>query len=56
MAGPIRLKLGGMVKGMYENILPKEFFGSVNVDRGQVGGPQVPFLGHGDDKETPYWA
>ena len=56
MAGPIRLKLGGMVKGMSENVLAKEFFGSVNVDRGQVGGPQVPLLGYGDDKETPYWA
>ena len=53
MAGPIRLKLGGMVDGMCENVLAKEFFGSVEVDRGQVSGPQVPPLGHGDDKETP---
>ena len=49
MAGPIRLKLGGMVEGMQENVLAKEFFGSVEVDRGQVSGG-------GDDKETPNWA
>ena len=53
MAGPIRLKPGGMVEGMGENVLAKEFFGSVEVNRGQVGGPQVPLLGRGDDKETP---
>ena len=53
MAGPIRLKLGGMVEGIAENDLAKEFFGSVNVDRGQFCGPQVPLLGRGDDKETP---
>ena len=29
MAGPIKLKLGGMVEGMCENVLAKEFFGSV---------------------------
>ena len=56
MAGPIRLKVGGMVEGMQENVLAKEFFGSVEVDRGQVSGPQVPLLGRGDDKETPNWA
>ena len=56
MAGPIRLKLGGMVEGMGENVLAKEFFGSVEVDRGQVSGPQVPLVGSGDDKETPNWA
>ena len=56
MAGRIRLKLGGMVEGMQENVLAKEFFGSVEVDRGQVGGPRVPLLGHGDDNETPNWA
>ena len=56
MAEPMRLKLGGMIKGMGENVLAKEFFGSVEVDRGQVSGPQVPLLGHGDDKETPNWA
>ena len=56
MAGPIKLKLGGMVEGMGENVLAKEFFGSVEVDRGQVSGPQVPLLGRGDDKETPNWA
>ena len=54
--GPIGLKLGGMIKGMHENVQKKEFFGSVDVDRGQVGGPQVPLLGRGDDKETPVWA
>ena len=56
MAGPIRLKVGGMVEGMQENVLAKEFFGSVNVDRGQVCGPQVPLLGRGVDKGTPNWA
>ena len=56
MAGPIGLKLGGMIKGMQENVLAKEFFGSVEVDQGQVSGPQVPLLGHGDEKETPNWA
>ena len=56
MAGPIRLKLGGMVEGMQENVLAKEFFVSVKVDQGQVSGPQVPLLGRGDDKETPNWA
>ena len=56
MAGRIGLKLGGMVEGMGENVLAKEFFGSVEVDRGQVSGPQVPLLGRGDDKETPNWA
>ena len=54
--GPIGLKLGGMIKGMQENVHEKEFFGSVEVDRGQVGGPQVPLLGSGDDKETQNWA
>ena len=56
MAGPMGLKLGGMVEGMQENVLAKEFFGSVKVDRGQVSGPQVPLLGRGDDKETQNWA
>ena len=56
MAGRIELKLGGVVEGMGENVLAKEFFGSVEVDRGQVSGPQVPLLGRGDDKETPNWA
>ena len=49
---PIRLKLGRMIKGMHENVPKKKFFGSVDVDRGQVSGPQVPLLGRGDDKET----
>ena len=44
MAGRIRLKLGGIAEGMQENDLAKEFFGSVNVGRGQVGGPQVPLI------------
>ena len=56
IAGPSELKLGGMVEGICENVLAKEFFGSDEVDRGQVGGPQVPLLGRGDDKETPVWA
>ena len=56
MAIMIRLKLDGMVEGMGENVLAKEFFGSVKVDRGQVSGPQVPLLGRGDDKGTPSWA
>ena len=56
MAGLIKLKLDGMVEGMCENVLAKEFFGSVEVDRGQVSGPLVPLLGHGDEKETPNWA
>ena len=34
MAGPIKLKLSWMVEGMQENVLAKEFFGSVKVDRG----------------------
>ena len=56
MAGRIRLKLGGMVEGMQENVLAKKFFGSVEVDQGHVSGPQVPLLGRGDDKETQNWA
>ena len=52
MAVPIKLKLGGVVEGMQENVLAKEFFGSVKVDRGQVSRPHVPLLGCGDDKET----
>ena len=38
IAGRIGLKLGGMVEGMCQNVLVKEFFGSVEVDRGQVTG------------------
>ena len=56
MAGQIRLKLGGMVEGIAENVLAKKFFGSVEVDQGQVGWAQVPLLGRGDDKGTPNWA
>ena len=56
MAGLIKLKLDGVVEGMGEHVLAKEFFGSVEVDRGQVRGPQVPLLGRGDDKETQNWA
>ena len=55
MAGRIGLKLGGMVEGMCENVLAKEFFGSVEVDRGQVGGPQRPLLGHGTAKMPQIW-
>ena len=40
-----------MIEGMVENVLTKEFFGSIEVDRGQVGGPQVPLLGRGDDRD-----
>ena len=43
MAGKTGLKLCGMVEDMQENVLAKKFFGSVVVDRGQVGGPQVLF-------------
>ena len=53
MAGPIKLKLGVLIEDMQENVLAKEFFGSVNIHRGQVGGPQVPLLGRGDEIETP---
>ena len=56
MAGWIRLKLGEMVEGMCENVLAKEFFGSINVDRGQVSGQKVPLPGRGDDKKTQNWA
>ena len=56
MAGQIGLKLGRMIEDIAENVLAKEFFGSVKVDRGRVGGPQVPPLGRGDDKETQNWA
>ena len=56
MAGRIGLKLGGMVEHMCQNVLVKEFFGSDEVDRGQVSGPQVPLLCHGDVIETPNWA
>ena len=54
MAGPSGLKLGELVEGMGENVLAKEFFGSVH--QGQVGGPHVPLLGHGGEIETPNWA
>ena len=40
---------------MWDNILMKEFFGSIEVDQGQVSGPQVPLLGRRDDKETQNW-
>ena len=53
MAGPMELILCGMIEGVWENVLAKEFFRSVEVDQGQVGQPQVPLLGHRDDKETP---
>ena len=56
IARQIRLKLGGMVEGMGENVLAKEFFGSTKVDRCQVGWLQVPLLGRGDAKEIPNWA
>ena len=53
MAGPIGLKLGVLIEGMWENVLAKKFFGSVNIHQGQVGGPQVPLLGHGNEIENP---
>ena len=56
MAGQIGLKLGRMIEDIAETVLAKEFFGSVEVDRGQVSGPQVPLLSHGDVIETPNWA
>ena len=56
MAGPSGLKLGVLIEGMQENVLAKKFFGSVNVHQGQVGGPQVPLLAHGDEIETQNWA
>ena len=40
---------------MQENVLAEEYFGSVEVDRGQVGGPQVPLLGTGDQVELGTW-
>ena len=52
MAGPSGLKLGGLVEGMWENVLAREFFGYVEGDRGQLR-PQVPLLGHGDELEIP---
>ena len=42
------MKLGGIVEGMQENALVKEFFGSINNDQVQINGPQVSFLGRGD--------
>ena len=53
MAGRIRLKLGGMVEVMQENVLTKKFFGSIEGGQGQNGGPQVPLLGHGNDIKIP---
>ena len=53
---PMKLKHVWMVAGMRDEVLVKEFFWSVNVDWDQVCGPQAHFLGHEDDKETPYCA
>ena len=39
MAGPSGFKLGGLVEGMGEKVLAKEFFGSVNIHQDKVGGP-----------------
>ena len=36
MAEPFRLKLGGMGESMGENILAKEFLGSVEIHRAEV--------------------
>ena len=49
------LKLVGMVEGMGENVLAKDFLGSINTHQNHVGGPQEPLLGHGDEIETPNW-
>ena len=49
MAEPSCLKLGELVEGTGENALIKDFFGSVKIHQDQVGGPQMPLLGHGDD-------
>ena len=54
MTGPSGLKLGGMIEGICENVLAKEFFGSDH--QGQVGVPHVPLLGHGGEIETQNWA
>ena len=43
--GRIKLKLGGMVEGMLEAVLMKEYF-----DRFEFEGDQVPLLGHGMTK------
>ena len=56
MAGPSGPKLGGLIEDIWENVLAKECFGSVNTHQGQVGGPRVPLLGHGDETDTPNWA
>ena len=53
IARRIELKLG---QGHAGDHTCKGIFLSINVDRGQVGGPQVPLLGHGDDKVTQNWA
>ena len=55
MLGPIGLKHGRMIECMHENVPKKKFFVSVDVDGGEVGGPQVPLLGCGDDRETQNW-
>ena len=44
------LKLGGIVEGIWENILLKGFFLFIIVDQGQVVGPQVPLVEHGITK------
>ena len=38
MAGASRLNLGVLIEDMCENILAKEFFGSVNIHQDQVSG------------------
>ena len=37
MDGPSGLKLGVLIEDMWENVIAKEFFGSVNILQGQVG-------------------
>ena len=56
IAGRIVLKICRMVEGICKNVLAKEHFGSINVNQGQIGEPQVPLLRHRDYLETPNWA
>ena len=45
-----------LVEGMCKIGLAKKCFGCINIHQGQVGGPQVPLLDHGDEIETQNWA
>ena len=48
--------LVGWLRACARFSLQRNFFGSIDVYRGQVGEPQVPLLIHGDDIEAPNWA